>query len=459
MQRKDGDWGIDEIPSSVLPTLQIVGKPVMISHKEGEVGSVGVISDCWFDKYNGCHVKMVVDNPFLESFIARNNTENTDTMRGLSISHVKQPTPEGDKYEITEVSICNNPARYGCVINNRMTPDEYKEYTTSQAYSSSASVPDPVNRKHLANSLIASVQTMEPQGPSGTPHIVTDPGSASVATSASGAAASAGNTTNMTTTHGSAPANGTSQQQQQQQQQQSSSTSAPPASQQGGAAPPSQDDLLKAIMALPAESALKVNIMKAMQAQEDGIVAREKEIVALRGQVAEAAQAVTTVQASRDSFAKRIVDSVQDTLDAYLGEVDDSYVSPSEQKMAKDDLRILMRDYPHFGPSLRVLAHASRHPKRKQVNDEDLMAEAVKFSKREFAFSRPEQQVVGGFEEMRMPGAIQVNASRAGVSNAGYSSSMAAQAGPAAGAARAPGAFAGDPDKFQRYLRAAGLQS
>jgi hypothetical protein len=160
-----------EIPFAVLSGWEFTGIPVPHSHAEYAYGK---IIDSWRDRFGGVHIMIRITDPALRQLVWDSLRENLDTDRALSIGHDTYTySDKSEKYVLREVSICHRNARYGSVINNTMTPHQYKVYTQSSSYTTSGSLSDPLNALHLRRALALTIMSGEAQHPSGSPSMTT----------------------------------------------------------------------------------------------------------------------------------------------------------------------------------------------------------------------------------------------------------------------------------------------
>ncbi len=409
-KRRAEEWTDLEIPPEALKQAQIVGKPILISHEDsGPVKQVGKITDVWFDKYDGCHAKFAIDEPFFDTFIELCNKDQSTVGRGLSISHRKTSRGGMDTYDVSEVSVCHRNARYGSVINNTMTPDEYKVYTSSEEYTPSLteSLKDPLNRLHLQNSCETAIATMEPQGPHGNPHVITEQSGTTTAASlvAPGTSASAyamstspaqqqtvGST--MATATG-ATATGTATT--------ATAAAAAPAAPTNSAPliPPSAEEIVKAVESSDVNKEIIYSALaastEAVAAKDNAIATSQAEINELKRQLEFARQATVTVQAradniraERDTLSANLYNSVLETMKRYLAEFDE--VSPDLAKTTHEQMSNVLKQNPMLTPYFDVVVRAARHTSKRRESEEP-SPHAVKFLKRGLACARPEEQV------------------------------------------------------------------
>ena len=416
-KKRASDWGEDEIPSHVLKKLPLVGTPILQEHKR-EWGPVGKITEVWYDKYDGCHAKFEISDPFLATFVDECNKGPKTFGRGLSVSHRRKMLGgDKDEYEVTEVSVCNRNARYGCVISDQMTPEQYKVHTLSADYNAQTSLKDPLNKIHVKNAVKASLITMESHGPSGTPHVNSD---ASTAPAATTTAASSANT----------PTG-------------SGVSSAPPPD------APTNQEVYIAVTSSGAPPEDQLKIFTALDAQMDVIAQKEKEIAALQEQLSAKQTEIKTVQASATrvnqehaAFLSTLNKSVQRTVEAYFHELADGEgdEDPELIRGCNEQMQQLLAEKPTFAPVIEVFARAVKSCTKRRHPDELLEAKAAKFLSRPLAYARPDQQVRS----------IAVEASAAG-------KPMAKVRAPEGGT-HVPRIF-GSGDRFARYMAAADLDA
>jgi hypothetical protein len=452
-KRAPESWTTKEIPWGAITPADVIGKPVLFSHDRNKVGEV---VDAWADKYNGMHVRLRVDSDFHANLIGVSNATDSTTARGISMSHGVATYPDGSKkYLVNEVSVCHRNARLGTVINNTMSLDKYKEWTSSDAYTTQDYLEDKLNVLHYQNAIKEAVVTMEPQFPSGNPTVI-----------------------DMTR----------QQQQQPQQQQQSNNSTASPsppgpsqAVPQGDLVPPPPDapvtyeEVMAAMSRIQANPEEKISIMKALnattaEAQRAMAAAkeREEEVQRLKAALQQQEQETLVIQAAHAqkraeeaAFEKNIVEAVRGTVRNYMEEADPVVCPPNMKEYTLKAMESLLTDNPGVSPAIGTLINAARHPahKRKQQMEDEFELESQKLrASNLFAFATPQSQL------SRPPLApqIQVNASRSGRAGAASSSYV-----PAQGLAQGPSSGQQQPqqdyvppyfqngDLFQKYMTSA----
>ena len=403
-----------------------IGKPVFFSHQGAKIGE---IVDAWADKYDGMHIRFRIDNNYYANLISDCNLKDTAAARGLSVGHGVARAEDGSRRcVVKEVSVCHRNARAGTVINNTMSLDQYKDWSSTDAYSTSEYLSDKLNQLHLQTAINTAIRTMEPQPPSGNPHVVD--------------------------TAKKAP-----------QPQQGDAAGQP------GAPPGNIKDL---VAGLPISVDQKIALAKTFNGVFDDAEAAarqrdesDRKIIELQAALQQKEQETLQVRAAasqmtseQEALVNSISSSVMKTIEMYVLEADPNEMHPDTRQPTIDAVAQHLKQNPSFAPVLDKVVFASRHPqKRQQRSAESEYEEQVRLlaSRPQYKFARTEERVSSAPVHQQQP-YLSVNASRF---NAGAAAAAAAAPPPPFSQhqqepEQAPAIpnFFESPEMYQRYMSA-----